>query len=385
MLHCCGLRHTYTVGESSTLSTMTLRIQEHIPLAPYTTMRIGGPARYFCEPETTLEIAEAVAFARAHTLPWVVLGGGSNVVIADLGINGVVMRLRLCGIEQVFEEGEDVFIRAEAGESWDALVGAMVLRGLWGLENLSGIPGTVGAAPIQNINAYGSSVADTIESVEAYHPSHDALTTLAFDRCRFAYRDSMFKYEEGAEYIVTAVTFRLSRTRRAETSYRSASNAMTRYFDEAGITTPTLSDIRTAVLSIRQNIGMLEGCFQSAGSFFKNTILAAEQFKRVQEKIEREYPDIAERLRPWYWELPDGRVKVSTAFLMECTPYNKTAYAGKSFRNTVGISPRHSLSLINLGGATACDVRDFTEEIVCAITDTFGVVIELEVLFVGDR
>lgn len=361
---------------------MTLRMQEDIPLAPYTTMKIGGAARYFCEPETTRQIAEAVAFARAHDLPWVVLGGGSNVVIADRGIAGVVMRPRLCGIEQIYEKGEEVLIKAGAGESWDALVAMMVARGLWGLENLSGIPGTVGAAPIQNINAYGSSVADVIESVEVYHPMHDSLTTLAFDRCRFAYRDSMFKHEEGAEYIVTAVTFRLSPTPHAKTSYRSASNAMARHFDEKGITTPSLSDIRTAVLSIRQSIGMLEGQYQSAGSFFKNTILDAQQFKEVEETIEQKYPDIAARLRPWHWELSDGRVKVSTAFLMECTPYNKTAYAGKSFRGVVGISPRHSLSVINLGGATARDVQDFVVEITQTIADQFVITIEPEVLFI---
>lgn len=367
------------------LQQYNMIMQEHVLLAPYTTMKIGGPARYFCEPKDLNELAEVATFARERTLPLVVLGGGSNVVVSDRGINGVVARLRLTGIQQIAKRGDNVLIRAGAGESWDALVAEMVVRGLWGLENLSGIPGTVGAAPIQNINAYGSSVADVIDSVEVYHRVTGRRETIDARTCRFAYRDSMFKSDEGAPYIVTAVTFRLSRMSRAETSYRSASNAMAKYFIEEGIEKPTLRDVRTAVLAIRKKIGMLEGCYQSAGSFFKNTILTAEQFSSLKEIIEHDHADIAERLSPWFWEHPGGQVKVSTAFLLECTPYNKTTYAGKSFRGVVGISPMHSLSLINLGGATARDVGDFMLEIVGAIQQQFYITIEPEVLFIGDE
>ncbi len=347
-------------------------------------MRVGGPARFWCEPTTFGELQEACVYAHTHNAPIVVLGGGSNVVIRDRGINALVMRMRLSGIEIVREDADEVLVRVGAGESWDALVAWTVARGWWGLENLSGIPGTVGAAPIQNINAYGSSVADTIVSVETYHPDQDVHTTFDTPACRFAYRDSVFKQAEGKGWVVTAVLFRLSRVPHAHTAYRSASNAMERYFAEHNITKPSIGDVRDAVLSIRKKIGMLEGCYRSAGSFFKNTLLGSEQFARVKEIVMCDHAALAERLSPWYWELPDGRVKVSTAFLLECTPYNKTAFADRAFRDTVGISPVHSLSLINLSNARASDIEAFMHEMIEAVASQFFITIEPEVLFLGD-
>jgi UDP-N-acetylmuramate dehydrogenase len=356
---------------------------EQHPLAPHTTLGVGGPARYFAEITSLEELRAGVAFATERSLPLHILGRGSNSLIADEGFDGVVLKMALSGVEFGHERvGGVCVVKAAAGEEWDAFVASCVTRGLWGLENLSGIPGTVGAAPIQNINAYGASVSDTIESVEVFHAPSNRVRTLTHTQCLFGYRDSIFKQHPNDGYIVTGVTFNLSRTPRTNVAYRSATNAIERYFAEHNITEPSLADIREGVIAIRTKIGMVEGAYSSAGSFFTNTILPADEFARMHAVIEELYAEKSASLSPWYWELPDGQVKVSTAFLMECTPYNKTAFAGKAFRDRVGISPVHTLSIINLGGARAKDIVDFVEAIRAEVRGQFGVTLATEVCYV---
>ncbi len=353
-------------------------VVQNVPLASRTTLGVGGSAEYFAEVRESSELRAVLVWAREKGLPVTVLGGGSNVLIADAGIPGLVVCPKLLGISYAAQSPESVIVTAGAGEDWDELVHSVTGRGLWGIENLSGIPGTVGAAPVQNINAYGASVADVTMRVSGLTLSGEPFS-FTQSECRFGYRDSIFKVEEGRDHIITEVVFRLTRTRHAETSYRSSSQSIARYLTERGIEAPVPGDVREAVLRARKNIGMLSGMFRSAGSFFKNTVVSAGEFQRVLRTVSERHAEKGEKLAPWHWDLPDGTVKISTAFLMECTPYNKTDFRDRTWNGAVGISPLHTLSLVNAGGATAKDIADFSDEIVRAVREEFSVRIEPEV------
>ncbi len=276
-----------------------------------------------------------------------------------------------------------VRVTAAAGEEWDVLAATTVAQGLSGLENLSGIPGTVGASPVQNINAYGAAVADVIDSVEVYDGEADTVRVLSASECHFGYRDSIFKQPGGKSLVVTSVTFLLKKAAAINVSYRSSSQSIEKYLLEKNITTPTVTDVRDAVLYVRSNIGMLLGQFRSAGSFFKNTVVSAQQFEIIEAVVAKEFAHISERLSPWYWNLPTGDIKIATAFLLECSPYNKNTYGTKRFKDVVGISPLHSLSIVTFEGATADDVKDFVLEIKTAVKNIFSVMLETEVDFIS--
>ena len=361
---------------------MEVVIQPNVPLAPYTTLKVGGVASYFAVVKDAQEVRAAWRQAEPAAKPPFILGGGSNVLISDGPLERLVIKNEIKGIS--FEESIDdtVIVRAGAGASWDELVETVVNRGLSGLENLSGIPGTVGAAPVQNINAYGATVADVITSVEVYDGAIDTYRTLSAAECHFGYRDSIFKRTEGKSLVVLFVTFKLTKAAAINISYRSSSQSIERYLAEKNITTPTVVDVRAAVLHVRSNIGMILGQFQSAGSFFKNTAVSAEQFKLIEETVKKDFADTSERLSPWHWSLPTGEEKIATAFLLECSPYNKHTYGIKRFRDVVGISPLHSLSIVTFPRATATDVQDFVEEIKQSVKNTFGVALETEVDYI---
>jgi len=360
---------------------MALSIQHDVPLAPRTTLGVGGVARFFVSVENLEDLKVASHFAKEKNLPFFILGGGSNVLFPDEGYDGLVIEVALRGISRE-EKGESMHVGVAAGEVWDSLVALAVEEGWWGIENLSGIPGLVGAAPVQNINAYGTSVAESVVAVEAYNLATDTSRIFSSEECQFSYRDSFFKSKEGSTYLITKVSLCLTHKGHMNTGYRSASQSMARYFEERGITHPSISDVRSAVLIIRKRIGMLAGMYQSVGSFFKNAIVSKKDFEKVLQQVEERHAEVGARLSPWHWVLPDEKVKISSAFLMECTPYNKTAFAKERFRDTVGISPLHTLSLINCGGATAKDIHDFATRIQETVHREFGVLLEPEAVIV---
>lgn len=360
-----------------------MKIKEHEPIAPRTTLKVGGTARYFCEATSISELRDALSFADSHSVRVFILGGGSNIVFTDGEYSGLVVKLSILGTEVLDEDSESIVLKVAAGESWDGFVKDVTEKGYWGVENLSGIPGLIGAAPIQNINAYGSAVADVIEAVEAIHIDSKKERTFTAAECTFGYRDSFFKSEAGQKWTIIAVVFRLSKHPVSNTSYRSATNSIELKLKERGVANPTPKDVREVVLKTRADIGMIEGIYQSAGSFFKNVIVPKEQFKAIEQAINSTHRELSKKLTPWFWELEDGQVKISAAFLMECTPYNKTAFDNQTFRDHVSISPLHTLSIINKGGATAADIKAFTEEIQRAVQKIAGVKIELEVIFVS--
>jgi UDP-N-acetylmuramate dehydrogenase len=333
-----------------------------VPLAPYTTFQIGGPARWFGEAKSEDDIAAGVAFSEEHRLPLFVLGGGSNLLVSDEGFPGLVLHIASRGIDR---RGED--ISAAAGEDWDGLVAVAVDSGLAGIECLSGIPGTVGGTPVQNVGAYGQEVAQTIVNVRAFDRTTRAFVDLPAAACGFQYRHSIFNSTERGRYIVSRVDYKLRSGAPANFAYAD----LAKYFAGRNIPAPTLSEVREAVRSIRAQKGMLivpgdpDCC--SAGSFFKNPVVPVD----VLDSLAKELGIERERI-PAY-PATTGHIKLSAAWLIERAGFAKGHALGKA-----GISSRHTLALINRGGATAADILSLRDEIVKTIVSRFAIKLEPE-------
>jgi UDP-N-acetylmuramate dehydrogenase len=344
-----------------------------VALAGLTTLRLGGPARRLVQARTEAELVDAVRAADADGEPLLVLAGGSNVVIADAGWPGVVVHILTRGIEER-REGAHTSVEAQAGEPWDPFVERCVRGGLSGLECLSGIPGSVGATPIQNVGAYGQEVSDVIASVRVLDRETGAVRRLPRAECGFAYRTSRFRGSQ--RWVVLAVEFELE---------RSDASAPIRYSElaralgvEPGRTAP-LQDAREAVLALRRGKGMVVDDSHresvSAGSFFTNPILDREAFAALEARV-------AERLGadarlPGFPE-PDGRVKTSAAWLIE-----RAGFARGYGDGAAGISGKHTLALVNRGGATTAELLEVAREIAAGVRDSFGVELRPEPVFVG--
>lgn len=348
---------------------MPIQIKEKIPLKDLTTLKVGGNARYFAEVKHEDELKEAIEFAKARSLPIFVISGGSNILISDEGFSGLVIKNQIKGFKES-AEGDKTILTVGAGEDWDKTVERMVLLGLSGLECLSGIPGSVGAAPVQNIGAYGEEVSSVIKEVVALDLKNNSIVKLSKDECKFSYRKSIFNSTEADRYVILEVIFGLGKDREnKEFSYKD----LKEFF--ANKPKPTLKEIRNAVIEIRARKGMVihpeYESFMSAGSFFKNPVLNKNDFERVSEII-------GETEGKWFWNQPDGSMKVSAAKLIEASGYPKGFKMGEA-----GISPKHSLSLINLGNAKAEDILKLALAIISGVKEKFGIQIEPEVLFVG--
>jgi UDP-N-acetylmuramate dehydrogenase len=347
-----------------------MQFREHVALAAYTTFGIGGPARWFAEASTEDDVRAGVAFARERGLRLFILGGGSNVLVADEGFPGLVLRIALTGIEETGGGRGDLF-RAGAGEDWDRFVALTVERGFGGLECLSGIPGTVGGTPVQNVGAYGQEVAQTISAVRAYDRHLDCWVELAAGECGFEYRRSIFNSSQPERYVVTRVDFELQRADRVEVGYPD----LKRYFAGAAAP-PTPAQVREAVREIRHRKGMLlvagEADCRSAGSFFKNPVVPAAQVGRLAEAAglnEEEVPRFA---------ASNGSVKVPAAWLLERAGFPRGYALGRA-----GISTRHTLALTNLGEARACDILALRDEIQRTVQSKFGISLTPEPVWVG--
>jgi UDP-N-acetylmuramate dehydrogenase len=258
---------------------MSREAREGVSLAPLTTFKIGGAARFFIPVRSVEELEAAVAFAREHSLAVFILGGGSNVLIRDEGFDGLVIKMEIEGIEMREENGSSLII-AGVGATWDSVVEYAIVRGLWGIENLSGIPGSVGGAVVQNIGAYGAALSQTFAWAEVYDTRDRSLRTLTAHECAFGYRGSIFKSEEG-RYVVVRAAFKLSTEPIPDLSYKDLAARF------AGLT-PTLADIRAAVLEIRAGKFPDLAVLGTAGSFFKNAIVSKEQ----AEVLAAQYPGL---------------------------------------------------------------------------------------------
>ncbi len=350
-----------------------MQIREHIPLAPFTTFRVGGPARYFCEAASEDVVREALRYARQNSLPLFVLGGGSNLVVSDAGWPGLVLKINIPGITQS-AAGEQVIFRAGAGVDWDNFVAATVAENCAGVECLSGIPGTVGGTPIQNVGAYGQEVSQTIQSVRTIEVTSGGGREFSNAECGFGYRSSIFNGAERGKYIVTEVSFALKAGGAPKIAYAD----LKRYFDRTP--SPTLAQTREAVRAIRRSKAMLivpgDADCRSAGSFFKNPIVSAQQFLAIQRTAE------SRSLKAPNYPSSDGHdtVKLAAAWLVEHSGFPK-GYAD----GPVGISSRHTLAIVNRGDATAEDILRFQEKIQAAVKNTWGIELHPEPVMVGAR
>lgn len=347
-----------------------LTIHEGAPLAPLTTLGVGGPARWLLEAGDELALREALAFAAERGAPLYVLGGGSNLLIADRGLDAVVLRPKLLGIS-VARAGDRVHVRAAAGVPWDGLVAAAVAEGWAGIECLAGIPGDVGATPIQNVGAYGQEVSETIVEVRALDRATGAAVKLDRERCRFGYRDSAFKREERGRYLITEVTFALTPGGAAAVRYPELRRALG---DPAAA--PPLAEVREAVLRLRRSKSMVldpaDENGRSAGSFFMNPTLEEAAFAVVRGRIEA-----AGVLGPGEgiptFPAGEGRVKVPAAWLIERAGFTKGFVRGRA-----GISTRHALALVNRGGAEAREILELAALIRREVRGRFGVALAPE-------
>ena len=347
-----------------------MTVLERVSLASRTTLGVGGPARWFVKARQEAEILDALDWAAARGVPVRVLGGGSNVVVADEGLEALVIQVALRGRE-AREAAGTVDLTAAAGEPWDELVGHAVARGWAGLECLSGIPGLVGATPIQNVGAYGQDVSQTVTGLRAVDRASRRVVTLSAAECRFGYRDSLFRSAEPERFVVLAVTYRLRPGGAPTVRYAE----LARHLDGRGLAAPTLADVRESVIEIRRAKSMVldpgDPNRRSCGSFFVNPVLAAADVARVEALVG------ADAGMP-RWPEPDGRVKLSAAWLIERAGFRRGERAGP-----VGLSTRHTLAIVCHDGARAGDVAGFARRVRDGVADRFGVRLTPEPVFWG--
>lgn len=350
-----------------------MHLFENIPLAPLTTIKVGGMARYFVEAKDTGEVQEAVTFARSRTLPLFVLGGGSNLVVADSGWPGLVLKIAVGGIVQRGGRDEDgkVIFEAGAGESWDKFVSRAVMARCAGVECLSGIPGNVGGTPVQNVGAYGQEVAETIVSVQVFDLRDGEIRELCREACGFSYRSSIFNTSESGRFIVLGVSYALTPEGKPRIRYAD----LERHF--AGReTTPDLAETREAVRHIRALKGMLivagdPDCL-SAGSFFKNPVISPEQHEDLRKRATAKGLTL-----PSYPALEKSK-KISAAWLVEHSGFAKGYGIGRA-----GISSKHALAIVNRGAATAAEVIALKDQIQHRVEEIWGIHLEPEPVMVG--
>jgi len=347
-------------------------LQENVALAPLTTFGVGGRARFFVEARSQAEVEETVRFAKSRNLPLFVLGGGSNLVVADSGWPGLVLKIAIAGIERQSNSGEgETLFEVGAGESWDRFVSHAVAAQCAGIECLSGIPGSVGGTPVQNVGAYGQEVSETIDSVEVFDLRDGQVRELCREACGFAYRSSIFNTTELERFIILRVVYALTPGGGPRLTYAD----LKRQF-MGQESAPNLAEVREAVLHIRALKGMLlvtgDPDCHSAGSFFKNPVLSEEQHADLNKRASARGFTV-----PAYPALEKSK-KVSAAWLVE-----KSGFARGYGFGHVGLSSKHALAIVNRGGATAAEVLALKDQIQQRVTEIWGVHLEPEPVMVG--
>lgn len=348
------------------LNQTKLLIKENTELAPLTTLKVGGAARFFVEAKTEDDVIDAVKWANENQLPLFILGGGSNILISEKGFNGLVLQIALKGIEI-----DENLVIAQAGEDWDELVKLCVENSLQGIECLSGIPGFVGGTPVQNVGAYGQEVSETIFKVRCFDRQTAKIIELSNEECQFSYRTSIFNSIEKNRYIVLAVTFKLNPNGNPKVIYKD----LREYFGAEN--KPDLIEIREAVRKIRSEKAMLvrQGGLdsQSAGSFFKNPIVSNDKFAEVVKIAQ----DFGITQVPGF-KVDENSIKIPAAWLIEKSGFQKGYTKGRA-----GLSTRHTLALTNRGEATADEILALKDEIQTKVIATFGIDLHPEPVFIG--
>lgn len=344
-------------------------LKENEPLAPLTTLGVGGPARWFAEAASEAQVAEAAGRARELGVQLFVLGGGSNLLVSDAGFDGVVMQVKLRGIAAV-DTGRHRAYRVAAGEDWDSFVSRAVAENCAGVECLAGIPGTAGGTPVQNVGAYGQEVASVIERLRAFDLEAREFVELTADQCRFSYRRSRFNCEDRGRFVVTRVDYRLRPAGAATVAYPDVQRALG--YRGATACEPTLGEVADAVRRIRRAKGMLlvdgDPDCRSAGSFFKNPVIAGDRLHQIA----------ARGATPPSFPAGPETVKVPAAWLIERAGFTKGYVSGAA-----GISSRHPLALVNRGGAKSAEILGLAREISARVEECFGIRLEMEPVMLG--
>jgi UDP-N-acetylmuramate dehydrogenase len=344
-----------------------LAVQANVPLAPLTTLRVGGQARWFARATDAEAVAAAHSWCAERSCSMFVLGGGSNLVIDDAGVDGLVLQIALTGTS-IARDGGDLLVRAPAGDTWDRVVAATVEQEGAGLECLSGIPGSVGGTPIQNVGAYGQDVGHVIEHVTVFDRARGVTESIPARDCGFAYRMSRFKAADAGRFVVLDVRFRL-RSGPPTVVYPDVRE----YLERERITAPALLDVRQAVLAIRRRKGMVlddaDGDTRSVGSFFMNPVVTEAHRERIAAQAGVPAPGFG---------MSGGMVKIPAAWLIERAGFQKGHRDGAA-----GISTKHPLALVNRGGATAQDMIRLAVRVKRQVADRFEVALKPEPIFVG--
>jgi UDP-N-acetylmuramate dehydrogenase len=354
---------------SVTLAPLATKLRFGAPLAPHFSLGLGGPARVFVRVENEAELRAALRYAEQATLQTLILGGGSNLVCGDAGFDGLVIQIGLRGLEWEVSDGPTRRVVVAAGEPWDGFVQACCERNLQGVECLSGIPGTVGASPIQNIGAYGQEVAETISEVRCLDRHTGTVVDLPAEACGFAYRQSRFKTSDAERFVVLRVTFTLFTGRAPKLAYPELRDAL----DAQGAASPTLLEVRDCVLKTRRGKSMLQDPAdpngRNCGSFFLNPILTEADYTALSERAGSAPPR---------YSAAAGHVKVPAAWLIE-----RAGFARGQRSGNVGISTKHSLCLVAHEGATSRELLLFARAIRDGVAARLGVNLEQEPGLVG--
>jgi UDP-N-acetylmuramate dehydrogenase len=351
-------------------------VRENVTLAPMTTLLIGGPARFFADLQSSEQVLAGFRWSARHRVPVFVLGGGSNVVFSDHGFPGLVMRNAISGIQIQNETAGFSLLIAGAGEKWDDVVHLAVANKLAGIECLSGIPGSVGATPIQNVGAYGQEVSETIVHITAFDTLTNATVVIDAKECGFGYRTSRFKTTDTGRFLITSVTYRLHSNRKPSLKYAE----LNRLLDETGHEA-TLPEVREAVLAIRRSKGMVidpaDPDSRSVGSFFVNPVVDLDTLGEIERRLKLDSEST--RSMPSF-PAGGGRVKLSAAWLIERAGFAKGYCTGR-----VGLSSKHSLAIVARQGGTAREVMDLAATIQDKVWSDFGVRLVPEPTFVGPK
>ena len=339
---------------------MTFIVRERVPIYQYTTLKVGGVAKYFAEVKTLEDLEKAGQFEKQTAQPFLVIGGGSNLLVSDQGYEGVVIYNQLKGREFINNSDGSTTLVCQAGEILDEVVADCVDRGLWGLENLSSIPGTVGATPVQNVGAYGVEVADVIVGVETYDVENNSKKFLSKSECKFSYRDSFFKKEEGKKFIITTVHFHLENKPKPKINYAD----LLKYF---GTRTPSQNEIRNAIIEIRAKKFPNWREIGTAGSFFKNPIITKKEAKLLLVR----FPEL-----PTY-ETENGQIKVSLGYILDKICNLKGYREGD-----IGLYTEQALVLVNYGEQNSDEIKKFVEKIIEKVFTETKIKITPEVCFV---
>lgn len=333
-------------------------MQEYVPLSQYSTMRLGGTARYLTELTDIAQLADIDAWATQHRVDVIMIGAGSNIIWRDEGFDGLVVINKLTGFV-VEQEDEDVYVTVGAGENWDSVAKRCTEQGLNGIAELSLIPGTTGATPVQNVGAYGREIADVLVRLDAYDRTIGTIVPIEADECEFGYRTSRFKRADKGRFWITSITMQLSKSQPQPPYYQSVSD----YLAEHNIETPTVQDVRDAVVAIRSAKLPDPAIAANNGSFFANPIISPEAFAAL--------PDTAS-IKAWPRE--DGMIKISAAALIEAAGFKDYHDA----ETGMATWPSQPLVFINEAAKTTRDLLVFKKKVVGAVKDKFGIELEQE-------